>query len=70
MIVNVYNPGDKNLITPLMEHLQQNVDHSQYHAIVRYPSTCCQRLKLTLRISVMQATGQLFSIVKLLFSKM
>ena len=34
MIINVYNPGDENLITPLMEHLHQNIDPSQYHAII------------------------------------
>src|SRR5271155_1369686 len=34
LIINVYNPGDQNLITPLTEHLQQNIDPSQYHAIV------------------------------------
>ena len=34
LFINVYNPGDENLITPLMEHLQQNVDPSQYHAII------------------------------------
>jgi ribonuclease HI len=34
MIINIYNPGDENLITPLMEYLQQNIDPSQYHAII------------------------------------
>jgi len=34
LIINVYNPSDQNLITPLTEHLQQNIDPSQYHAIV------------------------------------
>jgi len=34
LFINVYNPSDENLITPLMEHLQQNIDPSQYHAII------------------------------------
>jgi hypothetical protein len=34
LIINVYNPGDENLITPLNDYLQQNVDPSQYHAII------------------------------------
>src|SRR5579859_5260073 len=34
LVINVYNPGDENLITPLTEHLQQNIDPSQYHAII------------------------------------
>jgi hypothetical protein len=34
LVINVYNPSDENLITPLTEHLQQNIDPSQYHAII------------------------------------
>ena len=34
MIINVYNASDENLITLLMEHIQQNIDPSQYHTIV------------------------------------
>jgi len=32
LVVNIYNPSDENLITPIFEHLQANVDPSQYHA--------------------------------------
>src|SRR5579859_5189952 len=32
--INVYNPHDENLVTPLIEHLERNINHSQYHAIV------------------------------------
>jgi len=34
MVINVYNPSDENLITPLMEYLQQNIHPSQYNAII------------------------------------
>jgi hypothetical protein len=34
LVINVYNPGDENLITPLFKHIQQNIDPSQYHAII------------------------------------
>ena len=34
LVINIYNPGDENLITPLIEHLQQNINTSQYHAII------------------------------------
>jgi len=34
LVVNIYNPSDANLITPIFEHLQANINPSQYHAIV------------------------------------
>src|SRR5579859_4734714 len=34
LVINIYNPSDENLITPLIEHIQQNIDPSQYHAII------------------------------------
>src|SRR5436190_1710585 len=34
LVIKVYNPGDENLITPLNEYLQQNIDPSQYHSII------------------------------------
>ena len=34
LIINIYNPQDENLITPLIEHLERHIDPSQYHAIV------------------------------------
>ena len=34
LVINVYNPGDENLITPLIEHIQRNIDSSQYQAIL------------------------------------
>ena len=34
LVINVYNPSDENLIIPLFEHLQANVNLSQYHAII------------------------------------
>ena len=34
LVINVYNPCDQNLITPLTEYLQQNIDTTQYNAIV------------------------------------
>src|SRR5579859_6735944 len=34
VIINVYNPNDHNLTTPLLEHLQQNIKASEYHAII------------------------------------
>jgi hypothetical protein len=34
LIINIYNPHDENLITPLIEYLERNIDPSQYHAIV------------------------------------
>src|SRR5438046_10327696 len=33
MIINVYNPGDENLITPLIQHIQQNIDPTQSEPI-------------------------------------
>ena len=34
LIINLYNPGDENLISPFTEYLQRNIDPSQYHAII------------------------------------
>ena len=34
MIINVYNPHKENITTSLMQHLQQNLDPSHYHAII------------------------------------
>ena len=34
LIINIYNPGDENLISPFTEYLQWNIDPSQYHAII------------------------------------
>ena len=34
LVINIYNPSDQNLIEPLMKHLHQNIDPSQYYAII------------------------------------
>src|SRR5438046_9218898 len=34
LIINIYNPGDENLISPFTEYLQRNIDPSQYHTII------------------------------------
>src|SRR5436190_14153418 len=34
LIINIYNPHDEDLITPLMQHLQENLETTDYHAII------------------------------------
>jgi hypothetical protein len=32
LVINIYNPHDENLITPLMEYMERNINKSEYHA--------------------------------------
>src|SRR5579859_1935514 len=41
LVINIYNPGDENLITPLNEYIQQKIDPSQYHAIILAGTSTC-----------------------------
>ena len=34
LIMNVYKPNDENLITPLSQYIQQNLNTTHYHAVI------------------------------------